>query len=196
MDSSRSRASAAAIYMEALPLCPSLGISHNQLAVIATQVLSPLCCCNLRPSVCCTSQATLIHLLQDDNPFEGVYRYCRSLSVAKPFNARENLLALLEWSRKRWQKETKRLAPALQAAETGCAVPTPDKWLVGAFRLGFVRLQGILLSRTKYANSFCTLWCVAPVRHVATCCCHLAMLLPASRSTTRCWACWNASCST
>ena len=87
-----------------------IGNPHNQLAVLATY--------------------------QNDE-YEAIYRYFRSLSVSKPFiSARENLILLFEKNRKsllnlRIEKEHR----------------------LNNFLLEFVRAHGILFTRTRYTFS-------------------------------------------
>lgn len=93
-------------YLRAIKLVPSNGNPHNQLAVLATY--------------------------QNDE-YEAIYRYFRSLSVSKPFiSARENLILLFEKNRKSLLN-----------------LKIEKEHRLNNFLLEFVRAHGILFTRTS-----------------------------------------------
>ncbi|KAG0502516.1 hypothetical protein HPP92_002588 [Vanilla planifolia] len=144
---SREFAAASSYYMQAASLCPSSGNPHHQLAILASY---------------------------SSDDLVTIYRYFRSLAVEAPFStARDNLIIAFEKNRQRVAQ-----LPTVKAASTN-ALPTPSTGrgrdrgdtrilakdsstdspvklsdlsttdIFKAFSTLFVRLQGILFTRTS-----------------------------------------------
>jgi hypothetical protein len=107
---------AAICYQLALRVLPSIGNPHNQLAVLATY---------------------------DDDEFGALYRYCRSLCLARPFDtARDNLLLLLGKN-----------APKMARLGTNHHKAPEPAVVLPRFRTRFVRLHAILLTQRPSSKS-------------------------------------------
>lgn len=137
---------AAGYYLQAASLWPSSGNPHNQLAVLATYVNDELL---------------------------AVYRYFRSLSVETPFlTARDNLILLFEQNRLQYSqlhmsknaahggRRDRTLPPSsgtmksakkdLKSEEANViASPPKNSDLMRNLRIRFVRMNGILFTRTS-----------------------------------------------
>ncbi|KAF8398244.1 hypothetical protein HHK36_017171 [Tetracentron sinense] len=141
----RDYAAASSYYMQAASLCPSSGNPHNQLAILATY---------------------------SGDELVAVYRYFRSLAVDSPFStARDNLIIAFEKNRQsysqllgdakvssvqtvsvrmsgkgRWKGEARMLSKdAGSIKERACSISET----YNAFCIRFVRLNGILFTRTS-----------------------------------------------
>ncbi|KAF6162072.1 hypothetical protein GIB67_025838 [Kingdonia uniflora] len=135
---SRDYVNASNYYKEAASLCPSSGNPHHQLAILASY---------------------------SGDDLLAVYRYFRSLAVRNPFlTARDNLIIAFEKNRESYLEQSKgakaSLAKAMSARKPGkgrakVAITSSKEKLFSmpeiyqAFCIRFVRLNGILFTRTS-----------------------------------------------
>lgn len=145
----RDFAAASTYYMQALSLCPSNGNSHHQLAILAGYV---------------------------NDELVSIYRYFRSLAVDNPFiTARENLIIAFEKNRQNYTQlvtdgksvKEKKLPSKIPGKGRGKGatrpsnkdvrvattavkeMPSNNVELLKAFITHFIRLNGILFTRTS-----------------------------------------------
>lgn len=141
---SRDYAAASSYYLQAASLWPSSGNPHHQLAILATY---------------------------SGDELMAVYRYFRSLAAENPFStARDNLIVAFEKNRQSYaQMHADSKAPSVKERTRGArgrgkvdrskepiTESTPDvekateiRQIFKAFRVRFVRLNGILFTRTS-----------------------------------------------